>query len=264
MLALIRYPPRQSPNHKPHHASTYRLATFLTIPLLLSILIFWLATHGSHELVEKLDFIPQSYLFFFLIILLLPINRISRSGRHRLLVSLRRVSIGGLADAQTGKFGDILLADALTSYAKVLGDLFVTFCMFFSSDRHSTSKPNRHCGTDYIVPLIIATPSIIRLRQCLIEYVRVRRAGSRRAGGQHLANALKYSTAFPVIFLSAKLRNYSPLVFYGFSEMSLARFLYVAPFSMCVRYSNLVRSERSSALSTHPTPSTGISARTGT
>lgn len=126
---------------------------------------------------------------------------------------------------QNGKFGDILLADALTSYAKVLGDLFATFCMFFSPDISSTSKPNRSCGTDYIVPLIIAAPSVIRLRQCLIEYVRVRRAGPRRAGGQHLANALKYSTAFPVIFLASKLRNYSPLEFYGFSEMSLARSL---------------------------------------
>ena len=76
-----------------------------------------------------------------------------------------------------------------------------------------------------MVPLIVAAPSIIRLRQCLIEYVRVRRAGSRGAGGQHLANALKYSTAFPVIILAAKLRNYSPLEFYGWSEMGLARLL---------------------------------------
>ena len=29
-----------------------------------------------------------------------------------------------------GKFGDIMLADILTSYAKVLGDLWVTGCMF--------------------------------------------------------------------------------------------------------------------------------------
>ena len=187
-----------------------------------------MVTHGSYELVEKVDFIPQSYLFFFLIILVLPVNRLSRSGRQRLLSTLRRISIGGLADAQNGKFGDILLADALTSYAKVLGDLFVTFCMFFSSDTHSTSKPNRYCGTDYIVPLIIALPSIIRLRQCLIEYVRVRRAGSSNAGGQHLANALKYSTAFPVIIVAAKLRNYNPMEFYGWSEVGLARVLYAS------------------------------------
>ncbi|KAE8152557.1 EXS family-domain-containing protein [Aspergillus avenaceus] len=226
--ALIRYPARQSSSQRPHHVSTYRLATLLTLPLLISLPIFWLATHGSAQRVESLDFIPQSYLFIFFIILLLPYNRLCRSGRHRFLLTLRRISIGGLADAQDGKFGDILLADALTSYAKVLADLVVTFCMFFTRDVSSTSKPDRNCGNDYLVPFVIAIPFMIRLRQCLIEYVRVRRVGlkSESQGGQHLANALKYATAFPVIFFAAKLRNYNPLESYGFSEMSLSRALF--------------------------------------
>ncbi|PLB54246.1 putative small molecule transporter [Aspergillus steynii IBT 23096] len=230
--ALIRYPARHSSHLRPHHSSTYHLATLLTIPLVLSLLIFWAATHGSKERVESLDYIPQSYLFIFIIIIALPYNRLARSGRHRLLVTLRRISVGGLAEAQDGKFGDILLADALTSYAKVLGDFVVTFCMFFGSDVSSTSKPNRKCGNDYLTPLIIAVPSIIRLRQCLIEYIRVRRGGPKRenTGFQHLANALKYATAFPVIVLSAKLRNYNPLEMYGYSEMSLSRLLYFCTF----------------------------------
>ncbi|EAU34752.1 conserved hypothetical protein [Aspergillus terreus NIH2624] len=227
--ALIRYSPRQSPTQRPHYASAYHLATVLSIPLALSLLIFWIVTHGSRERVERLDLIPQSYLFIFFFLLLLPLNRLSRSGRHRFLVTLRRISIGGLAEAQDGKFGDILLADALTSYAKVLGDLVVTFCMFFGPDTTSTSKPDRRCGKDYVVPFIIAAPSIIRFRQCLIEYVRVRRAGLKgeNKGGQHLANALKYASAFPVIILAAKLRNYNPLEFYGFSEVGLSRLLYL-------------------------------------
>ncbi|EAW11839.1 EXS domain-containing protein [Aspergillus clavatus NRRL 1] len=231
--ALIRYPARQTANQPSHHTSTYRLATLLTVPLLLSLVLFWALTHGSAERVESLDFIPQSYLFVFLILLILPINRLSRSGRSRFLTTLRRISVGGLAEAQDGKFGDVLLADALTSYAKVLGDLYVTFCMFFSSDMSSTSKPNRTCGNDYIVPLLIAVPSIIRLRQCLTEFVRVRRASQKgeSKGGQHLANALKYATAFPVIFLAAKLRNYNPSDFYWLSEMSISRLL---AFSMFV------------------------------
>lgn len=196
---------------------------------MLSLLIFWAATHGSTERVESLDFIPQSYLIIFFIIILLPFNRLARSGRHRLLVTLKRISIGGLAEAQDGKFGDILLADALTSYAKVLADLVVTFCMFFTSGVSSTSKPDRKCGHDWVIPLVVAIPSIIRLRQCLIEYVRVRRAGFKleNQGGQHLANALKYATALPVIYLTSKLRNYNPLESYGYSEMSLSRLLYV-------------------------------------
>lgn len=125
---------------------------------------------------------------------------------------------------QDGKFGDILLADVLTSYAKVLGDLFVSTCMLFSSNATSTSKPDRACGGQYLVPLVISIPSIIRLRQCLIEFVRVRRNRTPESGwgGQHLANALKYSSAFPVIVLSAIQRNYDPNKF-DLSEIGLFR-----------------------------------------
>lgn len=138
----------------------------------------------------------------------------SRNGRSRTLATLKRISIGGIAEAQDGKFGDILLADALTSYAKVLGDLFVSLCMFFSRES-STATPNRNCGGAFWVPFIIAIPSLIRLRQCVTEYFRVQRANKRSGqissatgwGGVHLANALKYSTAFPVIILSALQRS---------------------------------------------------------
>ncbi|CEN61645.1 hypothetical protein ASPCAL08297 [Aspergillus calidoustus] len=230
--ALIRYPARQSPNHRPHHVSAYHLAGLLTVPLLLSLFLFWPLTHGSRERVESVDYVPQAYLFILIILLILPFNRLSRSGRRRFLSTLRRISIGGLAEAQDGKFGDILLADVLTSYAKVIADLVVTFCMFFNAETSSTSKPDRHCGSDYLIPLIIAIPSLIRLRQCLIEYVRLRRTGFRHGntGAQHLANALKYATAFPVIMLAAKLRNYSPFLFYGISEVTLTRLLYLFSF----------------------------------
>ena len=80
-----------------------------------------------------------------------------------------------------------------------------------------------------MVPLIISIPSMIRLRQCLIEYYHVKKSNERAGrigehgwGGQHLANALKYSTAFPVIILSALQRGYDPTKF-GMSEAGLFR-----------------------------------------
>ena len=164
-----------------------------------------------------------------MLIFLLPLQTMSRSGRYRFLSTLKRVSIGGIAEAQEGKFGDILLADVLTSYAKVLGDLFVAICMFVSPGSSSTGKPDRGCCGSYLVPLIISIPSLIRLRQCLIEYFRVRRdnqeqgyTASRGWGGQHLANALKYASAFPVIILSALQRGYDPRNI-GMSETGLFR-----------------------------------------
>ncbi|KAL2000726.1 hypothetical protein VTN02DRAFT_2697 [Thermoascus thermophilus] len=224
--ALIRYPPRQSPSQKPHHTSAYHLATLLTIPLVLSILLFWTVTRGDGELVKYWQVIPQSYYWIFGILLLWPFHRLSRSGRYRFIMALKRVSIGGLAEAQDGKFGDILLADALTSYAKVIADLWVSLCMYWKGrGTPSTGRPDRTCGGEALIPIIIAVPSLIRLRQCLIEYVRVRRAGYRGDswGGQHLANALKYASAIPVIALTALQRNYNPLNFGGMSEMQLYR-----------------------------------------
>ncbi|KAF2842896.1 protein-ER retention protein-like protein [Patellaria atrata CBS 101060] len=226
--ALIRYPPRTSHAHLPHHLSTYRLAALLSLPLCASLLLFWTLTRCDPALVLSWEIIPNFYLLLLALAFLLPFHNLSRNGRARFLHTLRRISIGGLAEAQDGKFGDIIAADALTSYAKVLGDLFVTLCMMFTH-RHSTAHPHRACGGAIVVPLIIAIPSLIRLRQCLIEYLRIRNGNKRSGavgssgwGGQHLANALKYASAFPVITLSALQRGEDPAKL-GMSETTLFR-----------------------------------------
>lgn len=227
--ALIRYSStRAGQRHVAHHRSTYRLATFLTIPLIVSLIFFWTITAGNKQAVKEWQILPQSYLIFFAVCFVVPIQRMSHSGRSRFIQVLKRVSIGGLAQVQDGKFGDILLADVLTSYAKVLGDLFVSTCMLISTKTTSTSKPDRGCGGQYLVPLVISIPSIIRLRQCLIEFVRVRKNRTLDSGwgGQHLANALKYSSAFPVIILSAIQRGYDPKKI-NMSEAGLFRLWYV-------------------------------------
>lgn len=92
----------------------------------------------------------------------------------------RGISISQLL-SNIEQIGDILLADVLTSYAKVMGDLFVSGYMFLSSDISSTDKPDRSCGGAYMVLLIISISSMIRLRQCLIEYMRVRNNPNKNA-----------------------------------------------------------------------------------
>jgi hypothetical protein len=211
--SLIRYPARTSSAQPTHYHSTYRLASILTSVYVASILIFWFFTQNDPERVLQWDWLPLTYLIVLVALFLVPLKRFAYSGRTRAMAILRRISIGGIAEAKDGKFGDILLADVLTSYAKVLGDLYVALCMFFRQNGSATARPDRSCGGTVIVPLIIALPSLIRLRQCLIEYGRVRRAPLKEStgwGGQHLANALKYSTAFPVIILSALQRNWGP------------------------------------------------------
>ncbi|KKA30820.1 hypothetical protein TD95_005055 [Thielaviopsis punctulata] len=208
---LINYPARSSPTEPTHHLSVYRLATILSILSATSLLFFWSASQGDPARVLTADWIPMSYLGFLACAFIAPVRSIAPAGRRRFLVMLRRVAVGGLAQPHDGKFGDVLLADVLTSYAKVLADLWVCGCMF-SFHPSATAVPNRSCGGNNMVPLILAVPSCIRLRQCLIEYVRVRNAPRREAtgwGGQHLANAAKYFSALPVIFFST-LQKSSP------------------------------------------------------
>ncbi|KAI0393865.1 EXS-domain-containing protein [Xylariaceae sp. FL0594] len=215
--ALIRYPGRPSPHHPPHHLSVYRLASVLTTVFGFSLVLFWLFTRRDPDLVLAWDWLPLVYLAVLVALLAAPLPRnailsgLPHAGRARLRSTLRRIALGGIAEAKDGKFGDILLADVLTSYAKVFGDLYVALCMFLRTDGSATARPDRGCGGVVVVPLILAIPSLIRLRQCLIEYGRVRRGplgGSAGWGGQHLANALKYSTAFPVVILNAYQRNH--------------------------------------------------------
>lgn len=188
-----------------------------------------MVTRGSSDRVLAWEIIPQTYIIILLVILVLPFHRLSRNGRSRFFASLRRISVGGLAEAQDGKFGDVLLADALTSYSKVIAEIYINYCMFFSSNASSTGKPDRTCGGRLIVPLLIAIPYAIRFRQCLIEFFRVRRAGHKSDGwgGQHLANALKYSTAFPVIIFSNLERNYNLETSHVLSEVTVSRLWWV-------------------------------------
>ena len=227
MPALIQYPHRASPRTDvPHHRSTYQLALVLTIPLIISLFLFWALSRRNPTLVLYYDLLPLSYLWFLLMIFVLPLRSFSLSGRRRFLATLRRVSVGGLAQQHDGRFGDILLADVLTSYGKIIADLFVALCMYLQQNGSATARPDRGCGGQYLVPLIIAVPSLIRLRQCLIEYFRVRTQPSLSSGwgGQHLANAAKYASAFPVIILSALQRNLSHNhVTIGVTEATLNR-----------------------------------------
>ncbi|BFZ58832.1 protein-ER retention protein [Savitreella phatthalungensis] len=100
--------------------------------------------------------------------------------RYDAVKQLARLSIGGISARDGDKFLDIVVADVLTSYARVFGDLVLLLGL----------------NGRFFAAVAISYPYLIRLRQCLIEH-------SRSGSSRHLANAAKYSTAFPVIIISA-------------------------------------------------------------
>lgn len=192
-----------------HHLSVYRFATILSIPLAASLLLFWILTRNDPVRVTSWSLLPNIYLVLLILAFVVPTKHLPWSGRSRFLSTFRRISIGGLAKAEDGKFGDVLLADALTSYAKPLSEVYVSLCMLVTGQR-TTARPDRGCGGLFLVPLIMCVPFMIRFRQCIIDH--------------QPANALKYATAFPAILLSV-LQKDSEAV--GMSDTSLFRLWYV-------------------------------------
>lgn len=171
----------------------YAVAVVLLAIVTFGVLTFWLSTAGTGLKSPNAHWVIVLVYAAFTAVLLSP-QRLYALERYRFFSVLRRIFVGGIDP--TDRFLDIIIADVLTSYAKVFGDIAVVICMLFTSSESSYAVARQHCSKNMIVPLAIAVPYLIRLRQCLIEY-------SRSGNRSHLANALKYCSAFPVILVSS-------------------------------------------------------------
>lgn len=121
-------------------------------------------------------------------------------------------------------FSDVIFADIFTSFAKVLGDVWLSVYMLlpgatllllprqeglsrwiFPTIMRCAHIPFLHPTSTYQCNLC-SLPYFVRFHQCIIEYVHPSN-DSRRP----LYNALKYATSFPVIYLSAAQRVHEPI-----------------------------------------------------
>ncbi|CDK24970.1 unnamed protein product [Kuraishia capsulata CBS 1993] len=140
-----------------------------------------------------IDWFPLGGLLLLFAMLLWPHDTFDRK---RLFLTIKRVVVGNI-DTNL-RNNDILLADTLTSYNRVLVDFFVYLTHLFGGVKAlpeiSTNSKNldRSFATNYHLDILfLIYPSAVRLRQCLIEYQL-----SRKRNTSHLLNAVKYSTAF--------------------------------------------------------------------
>jgi len=192
----------------------YRIAAMFSILAISSLLSFWTFTLGDVIAVREWEILPLSCLAFLFCLLLCPFNVLYRTERFKFLQTFKRVIIGGID--LDNRLGDVILADILTSYARVFGDVFVIICMSFSGIS-TTSHPDRGCTGTWMVTLLISLPSFIRLCQCLKEYK------SSDGNFTHVMNAVKYASAFPVILLSAVQKSHKSSDNYSFGELALFR-----------------------------------------
>ncbi|TGZ84171.1 EXS-domain-containing protein [Ascodesmis nigricans] len=221
---LLRY--TRNTGEPPLHLSIYRIAIVVTALLLTNLLLFWSITHGDPDSVRDWQILPISLFLLIPALFLWPGSNWHRRGRLRFTRMLRRILVGGL-DIDL-RFSDILLADALTSYAKVLGDIIVLSAMAVT--RYSSTHPHvdRAYGAS-LAPFAVALPSACRLRQCMIEYKRAKAKGLPWAERRpHLLNAAKYASAFPVVVLSYLQLTYNPEMATGMSIDKINRLWLVA------------------------------------
>lgn len=107
------------------------------------------------------------------------------------------------------QFSDVILADVLTSFAKVLGDVWLSVVIVLYSVYGVPVNERLLWAqqSSIAVPLLISVPYLVRLRQCISEYRTASPLGRQTRSTRPLYNALKYASAFPVIWLSAWQRK---------------------------------------------------------
>lgn len=128
-------------------------------------------------------------------LLIFPFDIFYLSSRYYLLKTLWRIVL----PLQAITFSDFFLADILTSMSKVLSDLERSVCRMMHRQVATIAwfEADSVCGSHSVmIPLVLVLPYLFRLFQCLRQY---KDTGEKSS----LLNALKYSTAVPVIFLSA-------------------------------------------------------------
>ena len=170
--------------------------------------------------------ISISYVQFILPILLLlaPIN-IYKEQRIAFLECLYNLVFP--KKAQHIPSYQVILADMLTSYAKVLADWDV---LFFCSllNRFQNKQADSQCALSLLGVALVSTPYLIRIRQCWHD-LRLAEQGRRLI----LLNIVKYSTSFPVLYLSY-IWLYSPQKRKLWMTVNLVNYIYSCAWDILV------------------------------
>ncbi|XP_060189606.1 uncharacterized protein LOC132618588 isoform X2 [Lycium barbarum] len=168
-------------------------ATWMTIVVPTSMTTYlYLYSNGEVTLAAS-----QPVLLYaaFAMALIFPFDIFYLSSRYFLLRTLWRIAF----PLQAIAFADFFLADILTSMSKVFSDLERSVCRMVHRQVATIAwfEADSVCGShSFAIPIVLVLPYLFRLFQCLRQYKDTRDRTT-------LFNALKYSTAVPVIFLSA-------------------------------------------------------------
>ncbi|XP_016579060.1 SPX and EXS domain-containing protein 1 isoform X3 [Capsicum annuum] len=175
------------------HREIWKCATWMTVIVPTSMTAYlYLYSHGEVSFAASQPVILYAA---FAMALIFPFDIFYLSSRYFLLRTLWRI----VFPLQAIAFPDFFLADILTSMSKVFSDLERSVCRMVHRQVATIAwfEADSVCGSHSVaIPIVLVLPYLFRLFQCLRQYKDIRDRTT-------LFNALKYSTAVPVIFLSA-------------------------------------------------------------
>ncbi|XP_078430576.1 EXS (ERD1/XPR1/SYG1) family protein [Wolffia australiana] len=175
------------------HWDIWKCAVWMTVVVPTSMTAYiYLYSHGEVSLAASQPVILYAAV---LMVLVFPFDIFHLSSRYYFLRTLWRIVL----PLQAISFSDFFLADILTSMSKVLSDLERSVCRMVNRQVATIAwfEADSVCGSHALaIPFVLVLPYLFRLFQCLRQY-------SDSKEKTCLLNALKYSTAIPVIGLSA-------------------------------------------------------------
>ncbi|KAF5393227.1 hypothetical protein D9757_000720 [Collybiopsis confluens] len=180
------------------YKNLYKIFLTYSTWCLLSWLLFRSLTHDDPNLVDAYGYIPALFALLTILVLIIPFNIFFKTERDKFIHAIRRC-VSSSPDSPV-YFADVVFADIFTSFAKVLGDVFISLRMILPGNS-LLQPPADHGWTRWLMPTIMSIPYLVRFRQCVIEWLSADNTSQRP-----LANAVKYATAFPVMYLSAAQR----------------------------------------------------------
>ncbi|CAL9103922.1 unnamed protein product [Musa textilis] len=175
------------------HREIWKCATWMTIIVPTSMAAYlYLYSHGEVSLAASQPVILYAAI---LMVLIFPFEIFYLPSRYYLLRTVWRIML----PLQAITFSDFFLADIMTSMSKVFSDLERSVCRMVNKQVATIAwfEADSVCGGhSVVIPVVLVFPYLCRFFQCLRQYKDTRERTC-------LFNALKYSTAIPVIFLSA-------------------------------------------------------------
>jgi len=199
------------------YQNTYKLALGYTAIFFSSVLVYNICDIYFEK--TYTEWIAVATLIIAIYTLFMPNKFLYRRERKKFVDALKRI-ITPQFRIETA-FCDVVLADLITSFSKVLGDMYVALAELFIktvvipfADRHygvdSITLDGRsqkevsihlhyHILLDVFGAFMILFPYLLRLRQCIADCF-TKATKAQRANS--FMNALKYASSIPVYFFS--------------------------------------------------------------